>query len=244
MKTADIFRNTFQALRQKISPTVRQQVALTLPSMPMVEACRANDFDFFRPFLDTLDLTPGQMHHASEQYHLGKTKTGTPIFWLIDEMLQPLDAHIGSSWISAMLKKREPLLEYWTVRHCLFGLHLLTDGYCHTDLDKNICVVESEASAVVLSALFPESIWMAYSTTSHLLPEFFAPLEGRVVTIFPRTDPTLSTYLFFLDFADQLRRLYDINLTVDNTLDDHATPDQKERCIDILEFLSESPQSL
>lgn len=104
---------------------------------------------------------------------------------------------------------------------------------------KNICVVESEASAVVLSELFPESIWMAYATTSHLVPDLFAPLEGRRVTIYPRTDPTMSTFLFFEDLIDQTLRLYDLDLHVDTTLEDYATEDQKERCIDILDFIKE-----
>jgi hypothetical protein len=173
------------------------------------------------------------MRHATERYYLGKTKSGKDIFWMIDDMLQPLDGHTGATWISKLLKVREPLLEYWQVTHCLFGLHLL--GVVGGD----VCVVESEASAVVLSELFPESIWMAYATTSHLVPDLFAPLEGRRVTIYPRTDPTMSTFLFFEDLIDQTHRLYDLDLHVDTTLEDYATEDQKERSIDILDFIKE-----
>ena len=103
-----------------------------------------------------------------------------------------------------------------------------------------IAIVESEASAVVLSELYPETVWMAYATTLHLCPELFAPLAGRRVTIYPRTDPTLSTFLFFEDLVDLIRRQYDIDITVDPILENHATADQKERCIDILEFLIEN----
>ena len=171
--------------------------------MPMVEACRADDFDFFQPFIDSGDLNVDQMHHAAQRYHLGKTKSGLPIFWMIDDMLQPLDARIGTTWISTLLKQRDPLLEYWHVQHCLFGLHLIASVIHHP---SNICVVESEVSAVVLSELFPESIWMAYATIPHLTPDIFAPLEGQTVIIYPRTDPTLSTYLFFRELVDQTLR--------------------------------------
>jgi len=106
--------------------------------------------------------------------------------------------------------------------------------------EPSIAIVESEASAVVLSELFPECIWMAYATTPHLSPDLFAPLEGRTVTLFPRTDPTLSTFLFFEDLADVTRRQYDINITVNSILEDYATADQKDRCIDILNFILES----
>ena len=62
----------------------------------------------------------------------------------------------------------------------------------------------------------------------------------RRVTIYPRTDPSLSTFLFFEDLVDLIRRQYDIDITVDPILENHATADQKERCIDILEFLIEN----
>ena len=258
----ELFSHTFKALRPQTTD-IRHQVDFILPSMPMVEACRADDFDFFRPLIDSGDLTVDQMHHAAQRYHLGKTKSGQPIFWMIDDMLQPLDAHIGNSWISRILKQREPLLDCWQVRHCLFGLHLMMfDGRCMMDdgrckmeegrrkmydggwimedvETRALCVVEDEMSAVVLSEVLPESIWMAYATTSHLVPDLFAPLEGQTVTIYPRTDPTSSTFLFFEELADQTRRIYDIDLRVDSTLEDHATDDQKERCIGLLEFITE-----
>ena len=235
MKFEEVFQYTFKALRQKIEPEVRKEVAFIMPSMPMVEACRADEFEFFQPWIERGKLSVEQMQRACERYFLGKTKSGTPIFWMIDDMMEPLDAHIGKGWISEMLKKREPLLEYWQVQHCLFGLHLLS-----LTENKTICVVESEASAVVLSELFPESIWMAYATTGHLTPDLFAPLEGQTVILYPRTDPTLSTYIFFRDLVNQTLRFYDLDLSVDRTLEDYATEDQKEREIDLIDFLLEN----
>lgn len=243
MKWNEVFCNTFRSLRPQASD-IRHQVDFLLPSMPMVEACRADGLDGFEPFLVAGKLTAGQMHRACERYCLGKTKSGQPIFWMIDDMLQPHDARIGGTWISNLLKAREPLLDYWRVTHCLFGLHLMMEDVRWKKEDAgptpgSISIVEREETAVVMSELFPESIWMAYTTTAHLMPELFAPLEGRVVTIYPRTDPTMSTYLFFLDYTDLICKSYDIELQVDRTLEDHATEDQKQRCIDILDFIKE-----
>ena len=253
MKWNEVFCHTFKNLKPQIEPIAKSQVAFMLPSKPMMDACRADDFSFFQPFIDTGKLTTEQMYNAAERYYLGKTRSGQSIFWMIDDMMTPLDAHImPNTWMSSLLKKREPLLERWQVQHCLFGLHLLmSDVGCkkedvayHEPLNMNhepsIAIVESEASAVVLSELFPECIWMAYATTPHLSPDLFAPLEGRTVTLFPRTDPTLSTFLFFEDLADVTRRQYDINITVNSILEDYATADQKDRCIDILNFILES----
>ena len=228
---------TFKALRSTINhDEVRKSVDFSLPSMPMVNACRADDFDFFQPFIDSGRLTIEQMHHACQRYFLGKTKSGQPIFWMIDDMFMPLDAHIGSTWISSLLKAREPLIASWQVTHCLFGLHLL----CHTDLtdlSKTVCVVESEVSAVILSELFPESLWMAYATPTHFTPELFAPLQGYSVIIYPHTDPVGDYYLASLELANQVRRLYNLDITVDSTLEDYASSSQKSREIDLIDFL-------
>ena len=259
MKIEELFRDTFKSLRQGFGSDARKSVDFSLPSMPMVEACRTDDLSFFHPFIAAGHLTVEQMHHACQRYYLGKTRSGQPIFWMIDDMLSPLDAHIGTTWISTLLKAREPLIASWSITHCLFGLHLLA----HTDLadltdysstpasgdsqksvqsvesvcHKNVCVVESEVSAVILSELLPEYLWMAYATTAHLTPDLFAPLQGQRVILFPRTDPTLSTYLFFEDLAALVRKHYDLDITVDTTLEDHATPAQKDHCIDLLDFL-------
>ena len=230
----EVFCNTFKELRKRISPETRKQVDLMLPSWPMVDACRTDCLDAFQPFIAAGKLSVEDMHQACDRYHLGKTKTGTPIYWMIDDMNTPLDAHIGDRWISTLLKQREPLIANWQVQHCLFGLHLLAHAM------SPAAIVESEASAIVLSALFPETIWLAYATTTHLVPDLFAPLEGHIVTIYPRTDPTLSNYLFFQDLVCLTLQRYDLDITVSPLLEDNATADQKERCINLLDYLKES----
>ena len=208
-----------------------------LPSMPMVEACRADDFDFFCPWLEAGKLTVDQMHHAAMRYHLGKTKSGQPMFWMIDDMLTPCDAHIANGvWLSTLLKAREPeVLEFWRVQHCLFGSHLLaTDISRHTN---TVAIVENEQSAVILSELFPECLWMAYASVIHLDVRHFAPLQGRIVILYPPTDPMLSTFPFFEELAVSIRRHYNIQITVSPILEDYATEEQKQRKIDIVDFL-------
>lgn len=234
MKWNDIFCNTFKELRAQIKPDGRQQVNFILPSWPMVDACRTDSLDAFQPFIAAGKLSEDQMHDACQHYHLGQTRSGIPMFWMIDDMNTPLDAHIGDRWISTLLKNREPIIANWHVQHCLFGLHLLAHA------ESPISIVESESSAIVLSALFPETIWLAYATTSHLVPDLFAPLEGHIVTIYPNTDPTLSNYLFFQDLVTLTQQQYDLDITISPLLEDNATPTQKDRNIDLLDYLKES----
>ena len=196
------------------------------------------------------------MYRAAERYFLGKTRSGKTMFWMIDDMMQPLDARIDDTWVSQLLKKREPLLEYWPVKHCLFGEHLLNHptpgpsperggeyvegGPSPHRGGESVGIVESETSAVILSELFPESVWMAYAYTTNLTPQLMRPLQGRKVTIYPRTDPSMSTYVFFLEYAEHVRKHYDIDLHIDSTLEYNASDEQKEQCVDILEFILKS----
>ena len=86
------------------------------------------------------------------------------IVWMIDDMVQPLDGRIEpNTWISTLLKAREPILDTWRVRHCLFGLHLLADR------NDPVSIVESERSAIILSEIFPENIWLAVMKVVHFL---------------------------------------------------------------------------
>ena len=45
---------------------------------------------------------------------------------------------------------------------------------------------------------------------------------------------------FFLDLAEAVRQRYDIHISVASILEDLDTPPQKDRCIDLLDFLRES----
>ena len=328
MKIEDLFSHTFKALRKQIdSEAIKRQVDFLLPSRPMVEACRAEEFDFFQPWIDLGRLTVDQMHHAAERYLLGKSKSGATIFWMIDDLCRPLDALIApDTWISSLLKKREPLLKAWRPSRCLFGEHLLshteitesteifkthtefseqreqrelaqtlssrdenrykqsTEIKGHTDLanltdikfsnsqildkkdssnsqvldkkdscasnsfrdfrdfcvtNKPVCVVESPVSAVILSELYPNSIWLSTVPNTYFTIDLLEPLRGRTIKVYPHTDATLSNYLSWLEIADMARQAYQLDITVSCTLEDTASPSQKDREIDILQYLYE-----
>jgi len=245
----EVFCNTFKALSEELG--------LPPADKSLVELCRADDADFCQEVVAKGWLSEAQMAHAAERYRLGKSKNGKPIFWMIDERGIALDGRIGDTWVSMIFKRRYPECgRYIVTKHCLFGEHLISKRRATLGTDPSvqpevadICVspqcctvaiVESERSAVVLSELFPECIWMAYSYPSNFTVDKLAPLQGSVVSIYPHTDPTGCTYVSFLELADQARRLYDIDLSVVSLLEEHASEEQKERCIDILDFITES----
>ena len=206
------------------------------PRRSMIEDCRSDDSGLCHEMLTKYGFTPEQMHRAAERFKLGRSKSGKTIYWMIDDLGIVRDGRIGDSWVSTMLKARYPCAApYLHIEHCLFGLHQVS----LTDTDKSIGIVESERTAVILSEVYPDLIWMAYSYGVNFTVNQLETLQGHKITLYPRTDDTTECYLSFLELADQARRLYPLDISVCSFLEDHATPDQKRRKIDILDFLFE-----
>jgi len=249
------------------------------------DECRSDDSDFCRDVVAKGYLTEEQMHRAAARYQLGKSRSGKTIYWLIDESGVCRDGHIGSSWVSEMLRHRFPdLAQYVRARHCLFGLHLLnssyptgashlngspptgashlngspTTGASHLNGSPTtggvlakasvpagrakgglspVSIVESEASAVILSELQPEFTWMAVANIRGFSIEMLEPLKGRKVVVYPDTDDTMSNYVTWLDLAELARHSFHLDISVSNILEKHATVEQKKRKIDLIDFL-------
>ena len=252
MKLSDLMQATFKNVGEELGLNISvindelcvqpkdpsaaaEEAAFIIPTMRMVEKCRCNEQDFFRPFIDAGLLTTAQMHSACERYMLGRSRKGLPIFWMIDEMGKVYDGHIGNSWVSVMLRRRHPeLLDCWHARHCLFGLHLTVDT------EKPVAIVESEKSAVLLSEFYPECHWLATVYPVNFTIDQLEPLRGNNVTLFPRTDSTMTSYLAWQEIAEQARDTYHMAINCSDFLERHATAEQKERKINLVGLLFKS----
>ena len=230
MKLSEINPYTFRNLRKVLGhrePSRRS----------MVDECRADDSEMCREVVAKGMLTEEQMAHAAERYRLGKSRSGKTIYWLINQQGIVMDGRIGTSWVSQLLKAREPeLAKYVSTDLCLFGLHLLmADGRGMMDDVYKVAIVDCARSAVILSELFPVYLWMAPCSCFTL--DLLEPLKGSKVMLFPRTDATMEHYMVWLELADQARRAYRLDISVSAVLEDHATAEQKARCIDLVDYL-------
>lgn len=63
---------------------------------------------------------------------------------------------------------------------CLFGLHLINEDY-----QKNIAIVESEKTAIIMSIFLPDFIWLATGSKSNFKYELLKPLKKRNCFAFP-----------------------------------------------------------
>lgn len=196
----------------------------------LVGRMRNDNSDVCRELVANGLLTPAQMCHAARLYELGKSREGKTIFWMIDEQHRSRDGMVGDTWASVLLKQRGLLDKEYCPLHCLFGLHLIGA------VGGAVCVVESVRSCLVLSERFPKYLWMATGYLANLNERLFLPLKGHHVVCYPATDPTGDTYLLWLSVASEARK-YGIDITVSRFLEDRATPSQKSRCIDLVDFL-------
>ena len=220
-----------------------------LPSDLVTRGLSLNS-EFCRAAVSAGYLSQGQIVAAANRYRLGASKDGGVIFWEINAQQQVhtgkimyyqpdchRDKQHNPTWVHSLMKDKLPT--NYELQHCLFGLHLLTSDLGHQP--SAVCIVESEKTAVILSEIIPDFIWMSCGGLQMFKPELLAPLVNHKVVIFPDTDETGEAYKQWLTILQQAAKLYPFKhpLRISNLLELHATPDQKQRKIDLIDYLFE-----
>ena len=195
-------------------------------------------------------LTQEQMTHAAARYRLGSYEDAV-VFLQIDAdgfvregkvMYYMPDGHrshehkpVSLSWLMKNKMKdcegKALLGKEWAASHCLFGLHLLSKQ------PQTVAVVESEKTAVVCSELLPEAVWMASGGLSALNAELLKPLQGRRIILFPDTDLDGTTFQRWSAIAEEASNAMHQPIMVSNLLECHASHEQKQQKIDILDYV-------
>ena len=216
----------------------------------LVTKSKGLDSEFCKAVVSTGYLSVGQLRNAAERYRLGYSKEGGVIFWEIDEQQQ---VHTGKimyyqpdchrdkahnpTWVHALLKQQLPA--DYELQHCLFGLHLLGER------TERVAIVESEKTAVIMSEKFTDFVWLSCGGMQMLKPELLAPLVQYRIIIFPDADPEGEAYKQWTDIVNEAQRLYRFRypIRLSPLLEQKATKEQKERKIDIVDFLFEQDES-
>ena len=106
---------------------------------------------------------------------------------------------------------------------------------------KSVCVVEAEKTAVIMSELYPQYVWLAAGGLGEVQAEKFRPLRGHKVILFPDTDPDGIAFKRWSDAAtlvmNQVFWEDSPPIRVSPLLETHATPEQKAAKIDLIDFL-------
>ena len=236
----DYMDYTDSLLRPPLAPPTQEG------KLPLWEAWKSTESVFCRAVVKCGYLTEEQMLRAAERYRLGRSRDGGVIFWQIDDLGRTRDGKImyyredchrdksrHPSWASARMKAYYGYDGDLPVERCLFGLHLL--GV----VGGAVCVVEAEKTAVIMSEVYPQYVWMAAGGLSALSAEKLRPLRDHKVVLFPDTDPDGTTYACWKAIAKEASRSFFSPIYVSPLLERHATPEQKAAKIDIVDFLFE-----
>jgi len=189
-------------------------------------------------------LTVEQMTLIGENYALGATKNKEVIFWQIDihgkirtgkimqynpETGRRLKHESGAiDWVHNKLKKSGTLPEEFNLQQCFFGEHLLT-----LYPDKTVAVVESEKSALIASAVFPDFVWLGAGNIHGLSIEKCQVFKGRDVMLYP----DLGAFEKWSLKASEIHEKYNCKVTVSTLLEDEATDTDRANGLDIADYI-------
>jgi hypothetical protein len=189
-------------------------------------------------------LTDKQIEYVAEHYALGATKSKEVIFWQIDihgkvrtGKIMQYNAETGRrlkhengaiDWVHNKLKKSGTLPEDFNLQQCFFGEHLLK-----LYPNKPVAIVESEKSALIASAVFPDLIWLAAGNLNGLSIEKAKILKGRNVTLFP----DLGAFEKWSEKSTEIQMQCDCNINISSLLEDIATESQRTEGLDIADFM-------
>ena len=245
MRFKDLFSHTFKAMTW--------QYGLNRPLWARRLSARSC---FCRAVIRNGLLTHRQMVHAALRYRLGRSKDDAVIYWQIDQLGQVHDGKLmwygpdchrlknrNASWVMYLLKDHYAIpQDTFYPTHCFFGLHLLSPPVHGTG--KSVAIVEAEKSAVILSEIYPDYIWLAAGGLGEIQVNKFFPLRHHRVVLFPDTDPDGMAFTKWYNAAQDVMRssFWPRNnpIRVSPILELHATEDQKRRKIDLLDFICES----
>lgn len=211
-------------------------------------------------------LTWDQMLHSACRYCIGSSKKGGVIFWQIDTdgrvhdgkvMYYTADCHrnkleaLHPIWVSYILRRHNRFSgAKHTSSHCFFGLHQLIpifESQREELMQKSVIIVEAEKTAFVLSELYPQYIWLAAGGLYEVQTDKFRPLRGHKVLMMPDTDPECKAFKHWSKAAqDVMQSIFwedSPPIHVSALLEQKATPDQKRRKIDLLDYLAENGAS-
>lgn len=222
----------------------KQQISLPIGTIPFsyVERSASYQSNFVR-FLCEI-MTTEQIKWIGDNYAIGATKNKEIIYWQIDTKgkvrtgkIMQYDPLTGKrmkhesgaiDWVHNKLKKSGTLPEDYNLQQCFFGEHLLG---LHPE--AVVCIVESEKSALISAAIFPEQVWLATGGIGNLTIEKCQVLKNRNVILYP----DLNAYNKWHDKAIEIEKQCGCNITVSTLLEDIATPEAKAQGLDVADYI-------
>jgi hypothetical protein len=133
-------------------------------------------------------------------------------------------------WIS-------PEMEDKNLKCCFFGEHLLREYP-----QKDVCIVESEKTAIICSMFYPNYNWLATSGTTGVQWKEKRPcevLKGRRVKLFPDAGEKngIKAHSVWSDIANSIAGLIDCKISVSDLIEKKATGQERADGWDLADYL-------
>ena len=161
-----------------------------------------------------------QVAEVLARYRTGSTRDGRIIYWQINEygqvragkvMAYDLDGHRKKDgkgnvcWIHSM-KIDGIRFDEMLAPQCLFGEHLAPllspqggktamPEYSPLGEIEGAAIVESEKTALIMSLVCPDKVWLATGGKANFKESMLAPLIGLEVTVYPDADALHDWYI-------------------------------------------------
>jgi hypothetical protein len=231
--------------RFRAAQTERKPARFDLIPFDRVRASLNNyDNNHFVQFL-LAEFDRESVNKAVARYLLGTSNKQT-IFWQIDRQSKvrtgkviSYDPHTGKrvkkvsmGWIHARMIKAGELPESFRLAQCFFGEHLLRAS------KLPIAIVESEKSAVIASIFVPQYTWLASGAKLNLQPEKLVRIATRRIILVPDAD----AFWEWSELAKEAREA-GFDVVVFDLLEKEATAEEKEKGIDLADWLIECNRS-
>lgn len=175
-----------------------------------------------------------------------QSKKGANIFWQIDikgrirtGKIMLYDASTGQRikqpfnhfhWAHYLLKRKGIIKKDFALSQCLFGEHQL-----RKKPNNNIGIVESEKTAIIMTILMPDLIWMATGGSGGINREKFQALKGKKIILFP----DLGQYE---NWKRKIKDISNCQIEVSDLLEKKATENDKKAGFDLADyFLIKNP---
>lgn len=159
-----------------------------------------NDMYIDNPVSDNLTrffktiFTKDEVNNIIVNYYLTGTNyfwNNATVFWQIDnkEQIRGAKIMLYNSATGSRIKKPYNHINWlhkatkepdFNLNQCLFGLHQI-----NKDDQKDIAIVESEKTAIIMSVILPDFIWLATGSKSNFKLDLLKPLKNRTCFAFP-----------------------------------------------------------
>ncbi len=213
-----------------------------------LESMKKYDKNKLLIFLNSL-LGAETTYMLAKKYEIGTSRhwEGASVFWQKDiqgryrtgkiMLYEPLSGkrvkkpfpHIN--WVHSLLG-----IEGFNLRQCFFGEHLLA-----SDPEKTVALVESEKTAVIAAAYYPEFIWLATGGVNgcRWYQEAVSQvLKGRNIVLFPDLSKSGKVFQEWKQKAELMKSfLPGSSIVVSDLLERKASALMKEEGADLADFL-------